>query len=544
MANIRAMAHILKIPLMTSVVFFFLLSISGATQDDGAPSYGDTIVVSSIGDARNLIPIFASDVSSAEICQLVYNGLVKYDKDIDLVGDLAARWEVLDGGLTIIFYLKKGVRWHDGAPFTARDVKFTYEKLMDKSLRTPYGSEFEKVKDLEIIDDYTLRINYKEPFAPAIASWSMSVMPEHILKDENLNKTRFSRSPIGTGPFKFKRWKTAEKIELVANDDYFEGRPYIDRYVYRIIPDESTIFLELETEGVDMSGLTPLQWTRQTETDFFKNHFQKFKYPSFGFTYIGYNLLDPKFCDVRVRKALNYAVDKNAIIDTIFFGLGVVTTGPFVINTWSYNNDVKAAPFDPDKARALLKAAGWIDLNGDGIIEKDGKPFEFTLLVNQGNSERLKVAEMTQSYLSAIGIRMKIRVLEWSALINEFIDKKRFEAIILGWSMSRDPDVYDIWHSSKTREGEFNFISYKNEEVDKLLDEGRRTFDQEERAKIYKRVHEIIYDEQPYMFLYCPDALPIVNKRFKNISPAPIGIGYNIIKWFVPKAEQRYRYSM
>ena len=161
--------------------------------------------------------------------------------------------------------------------------------------------------------------------------------------------------------------------------------------------------------------------------------------------------------------------------------------------------------------------------------------------MNQGNGDRLRSAEMIQKYLKDVGIKMKIRVVEWNTLINEFLNKKRFEAVIMGWFLTRDPDCYDIWHSSKTREGEFNFAQYKNEEVDRLLADGRRTFDKQKRAAIYHRIHELIYADQPYLFLYSADSLPIVNFRFRNVETSPIGIGYNFIKWYVPKSEQRYK---
>ncbi len=523
-----------------AVFFLFVLAIK-ADQEEAIPSYGDAIVVASIGDARTLVPILASDSASSDICGMLFNGLVKYDKNINIIGNLARSWDILEDGLVIVFHLKKGVKWHDGVPFTARDVAFTYRKLIDPNVKTPYSSDFERIKSLEIPDDYTVKVTYKEPFSPALSSWGMWIMPEHILKDEDLNKAHFSRNPVGTGPYKFKSWRTAEKIELVSNHDYFEGRPYIDRYIYRIIPDEATIFLELQTKGVDLTSLTPLQYERQTDNRFFKTHYRKFKYPSFGYTYLGYNLNDPKFKDIRVRQAINYAVNKEEIVKTIYFGLAKVTTGPFVLDSWAYDHNVKPLSYDPSKAKELLKDAGWYDMDGDGWIEKDGRIFEFTVLVNQGNAERLRSAEMIQKYLKEVGIRVKIRVIEWSAMINEFIDKRRFEAVLMGWFLSRDPDCYDIWHSSKTREGEFNFIGYKNEEVDRLLVEGRRTFYQAKRAAIYKEIHRLIYDDQPCLFLHSAEALPIVHKRFRGVEVSPIGIGYNFIKWYVPKSEQRYR---
>lgn len=530
----------IKIPLIFLAVSFLSASVVIPAENPDA-SYGDAIVVSSIADARTLIPILSSDTSSSEVCGMVFNGLVKYDKNISIVGDLAENWDILDEGLVIVFHLRKGVTWHDGFPFTAKDVEFTYRKLMDPNVKTPYSGDFDRIRNLEVLDDYTVKVTYKEPFAPGLSSWGMPIMPEHVLKNEDLNKTGFSRHPIGTGPYKFKAWKTGEKIELVSNYDYFEGRPYIDRYIYRVIPDDATVFLELQTQGVDLSSLSPLQYTKQTNNNFFKEHYTKFRYPSFGFTYMAYNLSDPKFSDPRVRQAMNCAVNKQEIVDTIFFGLGRVTTGPYMMDSWAYNKDVKASPYDSLKAKALLAEAGWVDADLDGWLEKDGRDFEFTLIVNQGNTERLKTAEMIQKHLKDVGIRMKIRVLEWSALINEFINKRRFEAVLMGWFLSRDPDNYDIWHSSKTREGEFNFIGYSNPEVDRLLEEGRRTFDQAKRQAIYHKIHRILYEEQPYMFLYSGDALPIINKRFKNVEVSPIGIGYNFIKWYVPKSQQKYK---
>ncbi|MFC1509853.1 peptide-binding protein [Candidatus Omnitrophota bacterium] len=504
------------------------------------PQYGDMIVVGSIGEPRTFVPILASDSASGAICGLVFNGLLKYDKDLKLVGDLAKEWKLSEDGLGITFYLRRGVRWHDGEAFTAKDVEFTYKSLIDPNVRTPYSGDFNMIERFDIIDDYTIKVLYKEVFSPGLSSWGMNIMPEHLLKEEDLNATSFARNPIGTGPYKFKAWKTAELVELISNHDYFEGRPYIDRYIYRIIPDQATLFLELRAEGVDEISLTPLQAKRQTESRFFKDNFQKFRYPSSGYTYLGYNLKDPRFQDIRVRQAINYAVDKEEIIRGILLGLGRAATGPFIPESWAYNKDVKVVGYDPQKAIALLKEAGWYDSDSDGFLEKDGRKFSFTIITNQGNEGRRMTAEIIQRRLKEVGIEVRIKVIEWSAFVSEFIDKRRFDAVLLGWGLSLDPDMYDIWHSSKTKEGEFNFVGYSNSEVDRLLLEGRRTFDILKRKKIYHRVHEILYDEQPYLFLYVPLALPIIHSRFKGIEVGPGGIGHNFIKWYVPENEQKY----
>jgi len=526
----------LKRLLQLAIVFLFFLNTASFAED-----YGDAFVSGSIADARTLIPILASDSASAEICGLIFNGLLKYDKNIRLTGELARNWEVLDGGLTIVFHLRRGLKWHDGEPFTARDVEFTYNKLIDPDVKTPYSGDFEKVESLEVIDDYTVKVRYREPFSPGLSSWTMWIMPEHLLKDEDLNTSGFSRHPIGTGPYKFKKWLTQEKIELESNQDYFEGRPFIDRYIFRIIPDTATIFLELQMENIDSAGLTPLQYRRQTDTEFFKTHFAKYNLTSFGYTYLGYNLKRDLFKDIRVREALDYAIDKNEIIRIVLLGLGRVCTGPYVPESWAYNENVLPRPFKPELSVRLLREAGWSDSDNDGWLDKDGKRFEFTIITNQGNERRIRTAEIIQRRLQEIGIKVKIKVVEWSVFISEYIDKRNFDAVLLGWSLGRDPDNYDIWHSSKTKEGEFNFLGYANEEVDRLLVTARRQFDLRKRQECYRRIHEIIYREQPCMFLYVPDSLQIIHKRFRGVEKAPLGIGWNFIKWWVPAAEQRYR---
>jgi peptide/nickel transport system substrate-binding protein len=494
----------------------------------------NTFVEASIGDARRLNPVIANDSASGTINEQVFNGLVKYDKDIKLVGDLAERWEVSNNGKTITFYLRKGVKWHDGVEFTAEDCLFTYQKFIDPNVATPYSSSYTDISKAEIVNKYVFRVTYKEPFSPALESWSTGMIPKHLLEGRDINTNEFNRHPVGTGPYKFKEWISGQKIVLIANDDYFERRPNIDQFIYRIIPDSSTMFQELLSGGVDLMGLNPLQYLRKSETRRIRENYVKFRYPANAFTYMAYNLRNPLFSEIKVRQALSYSINRQGIIDGILLGLGKPCTGPFSYVSWAYNPNVRSYDYDPERARRMLAEAGWKDLNSDGILEKDGKPFRFTIMTNQGNTERIRTAEIIQQNMKTLGIDVNIRVMEWQAFLEQ-IDKRSFDVIILGWGMGRDPDIYDIWHSSKTKKGEYNFIGYKNAEVDRLLIEGRRTFDIDKRKKIYYRIHAILAEEQPYAFLYVPDATPIVAKRFKGVKVEPLGIMYNFIHWYVPQ---------
>jgi peptide/nickel transport system substrate-binding protein len=537
----------IRLLLFLSLIIIFFTACDKKPAADEArplsakqPAYGDILVRGAIGDASNLIPFLSSDSASHEIAGRVYNGLVKYDKDMNIVGDLAQSWDITANGLVITFHLRKGVKWHDGQPFTAADVFYTYQVTVDPKTPTAYAEDFKMVKKAEAPDDYTFRVTYDKPFAPALISWSSSILPRHLLAGKDITKSPLKRHPIGTGPYKFKEWLAGQKIVLVSNPDYFEGRPYIDGEITRIIPDTATMFLELRAQNLGLMILTPLQYTRQTENNLFKNNFNKYRYLSFAYTYLGYNLKNPLFADKRVRQAISYAINKDEIISGVLLGLGKPAHGPYKPGTWAYNDNVKKYNYDPQKARELLREAGWTKLNNDNVLEKDGKPFVFEIVTNQGNETRQKCAEIIQRQLADIGITVKIRILEWSAFVTNFINKRRFDAVILGWTIPLDPDAYDVWHSSKTKPEELNFISYNNPEADEMLVKGRSTFDQKERKKYYDRFQEILAEDQPYTFLYVPDALIITHNRFRGIQPAPIGLEYNFIKWYVPKDEQKY----
>jgi peptide/nickel transport system substrate-binding protein len=509
-------------------------SQAGADSDG---KFGDYYIEASIGDASYLNPVLLSDTASGDICNLVFNGLVKYDKDLKITGDLASSWDISPDGKIITFNLRQNVRWHDGAPFTAADVKFTFEKLTDPNVKTPFSSDYDLVSRFEVLNPYKIRITYKEPFSPGLISWGMGIIPKHIFENGDFNSHPANRKPIGTGPYRFSEWKTDEKIVLEANPDYFEGKPHIAKYIYRIIPDQAVQFLELRNESIDSMGLTPDQYYAYPV--FFKNY-NKFRYPSFSYVYLGYNLRNPIFEKKQVRQAIAYAINKKEIIGGILRGLGVPATGPYPPTSWAYNPNVKNYDYDPIKATELLKEAGWTDSDSDGWLDKDGKKFEFTIITNQGNKPRALAAELIQSYLKKIGVKVNIRILEWSTFLHQYIDKRNFDAVLLGWNLSRDPDQFSIWHSSQKKEGQYNFISYENKEVDKLLEQGRRIFDERKRQAIYWKLHSILAEDQPYTFLYVSDSLPVIHKRFIGPEVAPAGIGWNFREWYAPKARQKY----
>ena len=501
------------------------------------------LVSGTIGDASNLIPYIASDTGSSEVTDLVFDGLARFDKNLNIVPNLAENWEVSEDGLIITFHLRKGVKWHDGRPFTAEDCLFTYRFVTDPDTPTPYAADLMQVEKAEVLDAHTFRVRYKRPFSRALYAWLGDIVPKHLLEGKSVRESTLARHPIGTGPYMFESWKAGSSIQLKANPDYFRGRPYLDRYVIKVIPDSATMFLELKAGSIDQMGLSPLQYARQTDSKEFKARFNKYRYLASSYLYLGYNLRNKLFQDKLVRQGLSHAINREEIIDGVLMGYGRPATGGFKPGTWAHDPNIKPITFDQKKARELLAQAGWKDTDQDGVLDKDGIPLAFTIVTNQGNSQRLKTAIIIQERFKQVGVKVKIRAVEWSALLKEFIDKQNFEATIMGWTLPMDPDPYAVWHSSKAEPGGLNFIGFKNEEVDRLILSARETFDQEKRKKAYFRFQEIIHEEQPYNFLYVPDSLPVVASRIHGIKPAPAGIGYNFIKWFVPKELQKYHYQ-
>ncbi|MDR2935300.1 MAG: peptide-binding protein [Candidatus Adiutrix sp.] len=509
-----------------------------AQTEDRTPVNGDTLVEAALGEASNLIPALASDSASFAVIDRVYDGLVKLDKNLELVPALAEAWEFSEDQRTLTFKLRQGVSWHDGQPFTARDALFTYELMVDPGTPTAYANSFQQIEKAEAVDDHTFRVTYRRPLAKALSTWSFSIMPAHLLEGRDLAASPLARRPVGTGPYKMEKWEAGQRVTLVANDDYFEGRPHIDRVVIKVIPDLNAQMLELEAGHIDTMNLTPDQYEEKSGEADFKSAYNVFRYPAFSYGYLGFNLERPLFQDRKVRQALAHAIDLDEIVEGVLLGLGRVANGPFKPDMWASNHDIAPYPYDPAKARALLAEAGWLER--DGLLVRDGRPFSFTIVTNQGNKIREQVGAIIQARLKEIGVEVKLQVIEWAAFLKEFLDRHNFDAVIMGWTIPTDPDLFDIWHSSKNRPGELNFISYRNEEVDRLVDEARFILDQDERKKIYDRVQEILHDDVPYVFLYVPDALPVVARRFIGPEVGPGGLGHNFNQWFVPPDERKY----
>jgi len=415
----------------------------------------------------------------------------------------------------VVFTLRDDVRWHDGEPFTSRDVVFTYHAIMDDAVASPRKPDFLYILRVETPDPHTVRVVYRKPYSPALASWMIGMMPAHVLEGKPLAwwSENFNRKPIGTGPFKFDSWKTNEFVRVVKNPDYFEAPgPWLDSIVYRVLPDQLSLRLAFETRLVDFWGVDP--WA---VSNFEKDQrFDLFSAPGNSYTYTGWNLRRPIFQDVRVRRALAHAVNVPEMVRYILYGRGVQSTGIFTPQMWFFNPDVAAYAYDPEKAAALLKEAGWTK-GPDGILTRNGERFTFTLITNNGNEIRRDIATLIQDNLKSLGIEVRIEIYEWAVFLKSFINKGNFDAMVLGWGLGPDFDQYQIWHSSQNNPEQLNVVSYHNPEVDRLLVDIRQEYNREKIIAMAGQIQSLIYQDQPYLFLYVPEATSVIWKNSYRI---------------------------
>jgi len=410
----------------------------------------------------------------------------------------------------VVFKLRKNVRWHDGSPFTSRDAAFTYRAIMDDATASPRKPDFDLILKVETPDEHTFRVTYRKPYSPALESWMISLLPAHLLEGKPTSwwTQNFNRTPVGTGAFRFAEWKTNEFIRVERNPDYFDAPgPWLDGIVYRFMPDQLTLRLAFETRQVDFWSAEP--WT----VNAFVNdpRFDVFTSPTSSYTYIGWNLKRPLFQDPLVRRALAHAVDVPSMVRFILYGHGLQSTGLFTPQMWFFNPHIKPFAYDPEKARALLAEAGWKP-GPDGILQKNGERFSFTLITNNGNEVRRDIATLTQDGLKQLGIEVKVELYEWAVFLKNHINKGDFDAMVLGWSLGNGYDQFQIWHSSQANPEQLNVVGYKSEKADRLLDDIRQEYNREKIINMAGDLQRTIYEDQPYLFLYVPEGTSVMWK--------------------------------
>ena len=530
--------------LICSLIFIISCSNNNSEvidYNDNNLSNGGVLINAMSAEPSNLISMIAGDSASSAIASKIFNSLIRYDENLNFTSDIAESWKISNDQKTITFKIKKGLEWSDGEPLTSADVYFTWKLITNPNTRTPYGSDYALVSEAKTPDANTFIVTYDDNYAPALDTWaSLEILPKHILENEDINSTFFSRKPVGSNYYKLGDWVSGQQVNLIKSENGVLGAAYIEKLTSRIIPDTSSQFLELSAGNIDLMNINPIQFKRVFPAKpKLKNRTALYKEMGNGYTYLGFNLKREPFNDKKVRQAINYAINKDEVIKGVLLGLGEPISSPYKPGTRWSDPSLKPYEYNPKKALNLLKEAGY-KMSADNFLVKDGKALEFEIITNQ-NKQREMTAVLIQRRLKEIGIKVSIRVIEWASFVNRFIKPGDFDVVVLGWSLSLDPDQFNIWHSSQQGPGQFNFVGYDNKKVDQLLEKGRRELDLDKREKIYHEFSRQLLEDSPIVYLYAGYGLTAVNKRIKGIkSPAPpAGIYHNSQDWYIPKSLRR-----
>jgi peptide/nickel transport system substrate-binding protein len=443
------------------------------------------------------------------------------------------------GGVEYTFKLRRGVTWHDGKPFTAADVKFNWELVMNPKFGAYTKVGYDVISAMEIADESTIRVRLKEPFAPFLTAWGDTyLVPAHILAEApDPNTHEFNtKSPIGTGPFKFGTRVAGDHLVLRANDKYHGPAPHLDRIIFKYIPDLTVLYTQFKTGAVDITGMQGISAEFYAEAKGLPG-VTVHPHATPSVEYIYFNHGNPKFKELAVRQALYHALDKKAIIDTIYYGVPKPVEGYLPPTSWAYNAELPRHEFNPAKARAILDQAGWKP-GADGIRSKDGVKLSFTNSTTAGNKLREQTQALVQQNFKAVGVDMQINNMPAAVIWGEYYVKSKYETLLVGIqaTIGGDPDCLNRIHSkyipAKSGSGR-NVMQYENPQVDKLLEEGVREVDQGKRRAIYQKLQEVIRADLPYLPIFAYVRLEGVKQGVLNYRPNSntITSTWNMYEW-------------
>ncbi len=521
--------------LIALVLFAAVASTQGCRQERSR--YGGTVVLSTVEEPAGFNPLFYLDTLSPNIGSLIFNSLVDIGEQLEYVPGLAESWQVSADGLTWDFHLREGVSFHDGQPLDAEDVVFTYRTLLDPASESPIAFHYSIVEEVEAVDRLQVRFHLAEPYSPLLILLLLEILPEHLLGKGGIGFEEFARAPVGSGPFVFQSWDE-ERILLSANPEYFDGRPYLEQVELRWYPDQGRAWSALMRDEVDLVMDLELEDYRIIRGD---PRFKTYDYLGIFYYTLLFNLNDPLLADAELRRALDLIVDREDLIEQALNGQAVQTTGPFRPGTWPYDPQVGNPAPDPARAAQILAALGWQDTDGDLILDKDGEELALTILVDEGDLPKEAVARRIKWQLFRAGIRAEVQLLPPQEMFEEHLYPGKFQAAILQFNAGLDPDKFIpfFWHSENI--GYSNLGAYGNAEVDRLIEAGRTSPEFEERKNLYRRIHALIADDRPALFLYMRKVFFAASANIESINAAPELLYSSVQDWYIDPSQRERR---
>jgi len=483
------------------------------------PVFGGRLVRRLETDVNTLNYVLQTSEDERQVLQYLYDPMIDFDANLEPIPGTVAKWEVEDGGKAYVLHIDPRAKFSDGNPVTAADVIFTLEKILDEE-SMQFAAWFEGLdrKQTKAVDEKTARIVFQQPKVTQLITFNIGVLPKHVYEKGKFQK---NTAVIGNGPYVLDRRVSGKTISLVRNENYWREKPYIDSVLFRVIADDNVAWNALKRGDIHVTRVNNDTWVR--EKDAVRDRIDFHNTWLLSWNGVPWNLKDPLFQDASVRRAMAMAYDRQSVIDRLYHGQARAISGPFLPDTWAHNPEVHPTEFNPQAAAGLLSAAGWKDSDNDGTLDRDGKPFRFTLLISAGSKTSTDQAQIYQDSLKQIGVQMEIATLDSAAFFDRIL-KGNYQSAMLAWSNDPDPDLYSLFHSTQTPPAGLNIVNYANPEADQLLERGRTTFDRARRVDMYHQLHDVIASDQPYLFMIQVGMKWAVDKRVKNVRVAK-GVG-------------------
>jgi peptide/nickel transport system substrate-binding protein len=509
---------------------------------EGTPEAGGTLRVHVDFEPPHLLHMLQPDEWIVRIAgyrgKNVFETLIGRDPHTyELKGVLAERWEVEPDHKAMTFHLREGVKWHDGKPFTQSDVLFTFDKLLDKRVKsTTQRADFETLTKVEPVGKTAVRLHWKRPNAFALEALSqLDILPRHVYADGDLNKHPALRRPVGTGPFRFVRWLQGDEIVLERNPDYWGQPAHLDRVVFKVVRDRGQALAMAKRDELDLvDRLLPDHLRDQLDSPRLRESFRLIQQTPNMFSFYLWNTRHPLFADPRTRRAMTLLINRELLVREVDHGLAKPVSGPYWLHSPEYDQGIPPWPYDPPQARALLDEAGWKDSDNDGIRDKDGVKAQFTFLCPVGSRTLERQLTILQQDLRRAGIVMDVQRLDWSAFPAR-LHEQRFDATGFMYGLGYQQDNYQLFHSSQFKDGQ-NHGAYHNADVDHLLEAIREELDETKRNELSHRLHRIIHQDQPLTFISTPVVTSLVSRRLRGIYPSVLW--YQMRDIWIPKALQ------
>lgn len=530
-----------------------------AGQASGEAQPGGVWVEASIADAENLNPILSSETGSSAVTNFLFLSLIGTDPftgEVTADGALAESWEVSEDSLVWTFTLREGVTWSDGEPVDAEDFKFTYDAVASDLVETPRKSNLEGIASIEAPDPRTVVVTFETNRCDGLLNLGLPILPSHLYAPDfsDIMTSALNQEPtVSSGPLLFQSWSRDDNITMARNETYWEGAPYMDGRIIRIIPDTGTQLTQLQNGEIDTMSVSPDQLaTVQNLPDI-----EVYRYEDDGYSFIALNLANPDnpqpgqdadgnlieqdphpiLSDLNVRKAIAHSLDYQTIIDNVYLGQGYpLASNVLPAISWAHDDTLQPYDYDQELAISLLEEAGWVDEDGDGVREKDGVPLSLSLLTNAGNTVREDIGALVQDQLSQLGFDINFEAIDFGVLVERMLGQT-YDMVIIGWTNTgTDPNDENLWATKYDTPGSgFNFVSYHNPEIDELLTQAVTVSGcaPEDRAPLYKEIQQIIHNDLPYVMLSGTVGNTAYNTRWQGIDPGPWSFAYNIHQWYL-----------